>query len=144
MSETVKAAAGHNAGGPRVKMMRTTLGQVRGLGSAKTGVEHWWTERLTSVAMIPMTLWFIYSALHLAGHSRLEVAHWAANPINAAVMVALLLTVFRHMGLALMVVVDDYIHAPAAHMAMLLLIKGGTTLLALIGVIATLRLAFSG
>ena len=139
MSNTAKASAA-----PRVRVMRTPLGQMRGLGSAKAGMEHWWTERLTSVAMIPLTLWFVYSMLHLAGHPRIEVAHWAANPINAAVLVALLITVFRHMGLALMVVVDDYVHQPAVHMALYFLIKGGSVLLGLIGVIATLRLAFLG
>jgi len=141
MSETAKAPAGTQAS---VRVMRSTLGQMRGLGSAKSGLEHWWVERLTSVALVPLTLWFIYTALHLAGLPRADVAHWAANPINAALMVGLLLTVFRHMALALQVVVDDYVHGEPAHLVLALLIKGGTFLLALISVIATLRLAFTG
>lgn len=139
MANTAKAPAA-----PQVRVMRSRLGQVRGLGSAKSGVEHWLVERLTSVAMVPMALWFVYSALHLAGRARMDVAHWAANPINAAIMAALLLTVFRHMGLALMVVVDDYVHDKATHLTLQLLIKGVTAMLALIGLIATLRLAFLG
>ncbi len=140
MSQTAKASAAS----ARVKVMRSQLGQVRGLGSAKAGADHWWTERLTSIALIPMTLWFIYSALHLAGMPRAAVAHWAGNPINATILVAMLLTVFRHMQLALQVVVDDYIHKAPVHLTLSLLIKAATALLALMGVIATLRLAFTG
>ncbi len=136
MSQTAKA--------PQIRVMRSQLGRVRGLGAARGGTAQWWAERLTSIALVPLTLWFILAALHLAGLPRAGVAHWAANPINAALLVALVITTFHHMQLGLQVVIDDYIHREAARMAALLAIKGGSALLGLIALVAVLRLAFTG
>jgi succinate dehydrogenase / fumarate reductase membrane anchor subunit len=144
MSETAKASATLKAKGPRVQVMRSQLGRVRGLGSARGGTAHWWAERLTSIALVPLTLWFILAALHLSGLSRADVAHWAANPINAALLVALVLATFHHMQLGLQVVVDDYVHQEGARMAAILAIKGAAALLGLIALVAVLKLAFSG
>ncbi len=138
MSQTAKPSA------PRMRVMRTQLGQVRGLGAARSGTAHWWAERLTSVALVPLTLWFVYAALHLSGLPRAAVAHWAGNPINAALLVALVLVTFRHLLLGLQVVIEDYIHVEATRTVSLLLLRGAVWLVALIGVAAALKLAFSG
>lgn len=145
MSETAKASAIKGAhGAAQVKVMRSQLGRVRGLGAAKTGTAHWWAERLTSVALVPLTIWFVLAALHLSGLPRVDVAHWAANPINAALLLALVLITFHHMQLGLQVVVDDYIHTEGTRMALLVLIKGVAALLGLIAAVAVLKLAFTG
>jgi succinate dehydrogenase / fumarate reductase membrane anchor subunit len=136
MSQTAKA--------PQVRVMRSQLGRVRGLGAARGGTAQWWAERLTSIALVPLTVWFILAALHLAGVPRAGVAHWAANPINAALLVALVIITFHHMQLGLQVVIDDYIHGEGARLAALLAIKGASALLGLIALVAVLKLAFTG
>jgi succinate dehydrogenase / fumarate reductase membrane anchor subunit len=138
MSQTAKPSS------PHVRVMRSQLGQVRGLGAARSGTEHWWAERLTSIALVPLTLWFVLAAFHLSGLPRAAVAHWAGNPINAALLVALVLVTFRHLLLGLQVVIEDYIHIERTRLLSLLALRGVVWLVALIGVLAALKLAFSG
>jgi len=138
MSQTAKPA------GPHVRVMRSQLGLVRGLGAARSGTEHWRAERLTSVALVPLTLWFVYAALHLSGRPRASVAHWAGNPINTALLVALVVITFRHLQLGLQAVIEDYVHGERTKTVSLLLLRGAAGLAALIGVLAALKLAFSG
>jgi len=144
MSETAKASATLKAKGPQIQVMRSQLGRVRGLGAARGGTAQWWAERLTSVALVPLTLWFVLAAMHLSGLPRAGVAHWAANPINAALLVALVITTFHHMQLGLQVVVDDYIHTESVRLSVILLVKGASALLGLIALVAVLKLAFTG
>jgi succinate dehydrogenase / fumarate reductase membrane anchor subunit len=141
MADTAKAAAGV---APNVSIMRSQLGRVRGLGAARSGTAHWWAERVTSLALIPLTIWFVFVALHLAGHSRHDVAHWAAHPVNATLMIATLLVTFQHTALGLQVVIEDYIHVERTKLASVLAVKGLCALLALASVISVLKLAFTG
>ncbi|HEY0421516.1 MAG TPA: succinate dehydrogenase, hydrophobic membrane anchor protein [Acetobacteraceae bacterium] len=129
---------------PDVLIMRSLLGRARGLGAAKSGTGHWWAERATSIALIPLTLWFVAAAIGLAGLPRAAVVHWAASPLNATLLLALVLTTFHHMQLGLQVVIEDYIHRERRRMMALLAMKAVTALLALTSVIAVLRLAFAG
>ncbi len=131
-----------NAAGQKV--LRSPLGRARGLGAARSGFAHWWAERVTSVALVPLTLWFVYAVLHLSGRPRADIAHFAANPINAALLLALVLITFHHMQLGLQVVVEDYVHAERVKLASLLAIKGAALMLALACSVAVLKLAFSG
>jgi succinate dehydrogenase / fumarate reductase membrane anchor subunit len=141
MSIAPKVSSASNV---NVAIMRSQLGRVRGLGSAKSGTAHWWAERVTSLALIPLTIWFVLVALHLAGHSRADVAHWAANPVNATLLIATLLITFHHAALGLQVVIEDYIHVELTKTASLLAVKGLCALLALATVVAVLKLAFTG
>ncbi len=129
--------------GPHLRVMRSQLGLVRGLGASKSGTEHWWMERLTSVALVPLTLWFVYATLHLSRLPRAAVAHWAGNPINAALLVALVLVTFRHLLLGLQVVIEDYVHVERTRTISLVVLRGVVGLVTLIGVLAALKLAFS-
>ena len=129
---------------PSPAVMRSMLGRARGLGSAKSGSATWWAERVTSLALIPLTLWFVWSALHLQGLPRAAVAQWAGRPLVTTLLVALVVTTFHHMQLGLQVVIEDYIHVEKTKMALLLSMKGATILLGLAAVIATLRLALLG
>jgi succinate dehydrogenase / fumarate reductase membrane anchor subunit len=143
MSEPAKASSvTHARGAAQVTVMRSQLGRVRGLGSAKSGTGVWWAERLTAIALVPLTLWFIASALHLIGAPRAAVVAWAAHPFNAALLAALVIATFHHAQLGLQVVVEDYVHVERARMVILLAIKGLSYLLALICLIAVLRMAF--
>jgi succinate dehydrogenase / fumarate reductase membrane anchor subunit len=130
--------------GPQLRVMRSQLGRVRGLGAARAGTGHWWAQRLTALALLPLTLWFVLAAFHLSGLPRAAVAHWAGHPINAALLVALVLITFRHMQLGLQVVIEDYIHAERPRTVLLLLLHGVVGLVVLIGVLAALKLAFAG
>ena len=125
-------------------IMRSMLGRARGLGSAKSGTAHWWAQRVTALALIPLTLWFIWSILHLAGLPRAAVVLWASSPFVATLLVALILTTFHHMQLGLQVVIEDYIHAERPRLVWLLAMKAVTTLAGLAALIAVLKLAFSG
>ncbi|MBV9538116.1 MAG: succinate dehydrogenase, hydrophobic membrane anchor protein [Acidisphaera sp.] len=124
--------------------MRSQLGRVRGLGAAKHGTHEWWGERLTSLALIPLTLWFLYAAFHFNGHARADVAHWLASPVNAALMIATVIATFLHMRLGLQVVIEDYIHGEPMRMALLLANRAAAYILGILAVVATLKLAFTG
>ena len=115
--------------------------RVKGLGAAKTGVHHWWAERVTSVALIPLTLWFVFSVLSMAGHPQPAVAHWISHPLVAVLLIALILASFHHTILGLQVVMDDYIHEEMPRLIAILAMKAVLYLLGLAALLAVLKLA---
>ena len=129
--------------GPDVNVLRSQLGRARGLGSAKTGTTHWWAERLTSLALVPLTIWFVVFVAGLAGRSRAEVAHAVAHPVVATLLLTTLLITFHHMQLGLQVVIEDYSRA-SARTVMILAVKAAAVLLSLACVFSVLKLAFTG
>jgi len=124
-------------------VMRSTLGQVRGLGSAKHGMAHWWAQKVTSFALIPLTLWFVWSCVRLKGLPRADVAHWVANPLVATLLVVLIVTTFHHLQLGLESVIEDYVRG-VKKIASLLVVRAVCVLFALTGLIAVLKLAITG
>ena len=124
-----------------INVRRSQLGRVRGAGSAKSGVHHWYAERVTAIALVPLTLWFIISMLRLAGAPYGVVVHWAGRPWNAVLLLALIVTTFYHMALGVQVVLEDYVHHRLFMGAGLLLTKAACWLLGLLGVVSVLRLA---
>jgi len=126
---------------PTQTIMRSGLSRARGLGSAKSGTAHWWAERVTSIALVPLTLWFILVMFRLVGASRSEVYGWAGNPVNATLMLALVGITFHHMALGLQVVMEDYIHDEKTRLGLILLMKAVTALLAIAAIVAVLKLA---
>ena len=129
---------------PSPAIMRSMLGQVRGLGTAKSGTATWWAERVTAIALVPLTLWFVWSAVRLSGQPRAEVVVWASRPFVATLLAALVLTTFHHMQLGLQAVIEDYVHAERTRLLSLLAMKAVTVLLGLMALIAVLRLAVAG
>ena len=136
--------AGATVEGVNVEVLRTPLGRARGLGAAGTGAAVWWTGRVTSVALVPLTLWFVYVALHLAGRPRQAVAHFAGHPLNAALLLALVLVTFHHMAMGLQVVIEDYVHIERVKTPTLLAVKGAAGLMALACAVSVLKLALAG
>jgi succinate dehydrogenase / fumarate reductase membrane anchor subunit len=124
--------------------LRSPLGRVRGLGSAKTGTDHFWVQRVTAVALVPLTLWFVYALLSLAGADYATVTAWLRSPVNAVLMLALIVATFHHMQLGLQVVIEDYIHGEGIKIASLMIMKGGSLLLAVAAAFAVLKVAFGG
>ena len=123
-----------------VDIVRSQLGRVRGLGSARSGSGAWWGERLTSIALIPLTLWFIGSVISLEGASRADIAAWLHAPVPLVLMLCLIVATFWHMQLGLRVVVEDYVHHDAIRVASLLIIRGLCIVLGLFCIIAALEI----
>lgn len=120
--------------------MRTALGRVRGLGSAKGGTHHWWMQRVTSIALLPLTLWFVCSMIGLAGASYVETLLWIAAPFNAVLLLALIGLTFHHMAAGLQVVLEDYLRPESTRMVAVLAMKGACALLALTAAVAVIRI----
>jgi succinate dehydrogenase / fumarate reductase membrane anchor subunit len=122
--------------------MRSALGRVRGLGSAKSGTGHWWSQRLSAIALVPLTLWFIGSVVVLAGASHAEIAAWISSPFVASLLLLLVATTFYHSYLGLQVVIEDYVHGEAIKVATLIVVQGASIFLALAGMVSVLMLLF--
>jgi succinate dehydrogenase / fumarate reductase membrane anchor subunit len=100
---------------------RTPLGRARGLGSAKHGAGHWLSERVTAIALVPLTIWAVYGVLRLAAGDYGFAVHWIQDPVNATLTVITLAVSFWHMQAGLRVVVEDYIHKALSKSVLLLL-----------------------
>jgi succinate dehydrogenase / fumarate reductase, membrane anchor subunit len=121
--------------------LRSPLGRVLGLGSAKEGVHHWWFQRLTSVALVPLTVWFVVSLLALPSLDHTTVVAWMAQSWTALLLILFVLVATWHSQLGLRVVVEDYIHGGAKTLV-LVIITFTHTLIAAAGVFAILKVAF--
>ena len=123
-----------------IQIRRSELGRARGLGSAKSGVEHWWVERLTAAALAPLTVWFVVSVLRLLGADQPTVAHFIGRPWNATLLILLVVMTFHHMQLGLQVIYEDYIHQRGT-LAASLATKAACLGLGLLAGLAILKLA---
>ena len=122
---------------------RTPLARARGLGSAKEGVHHWWMQRLTAIALIPLVVWFAVSLVMLSGADYQVVRAWIASPL---VMVMLILTIgigLHHGQLGMQVVWEDYTEG-AFRVVMIVLTKFLAVLFGLGAIVAVLRIGFGG
>ncbi len=123
---------------------RSPLGKVRGLGSAKDGTHHWWMQRVTAIALVPLAIWFVVSVIVLIGKDHAAFKAWVSNPISATLLVLLIGATFHHAQLGLQVVIEDYIHGEGAKVALVLFVKFAALVLAGIGIVSVLRIAFGG
>ena len=123
-----------------VDILRSQLGRVRGLGAARAGSGTWWVERVTSIALVPLTLWFIGAVIGLTGATRADMVAWLHEPVPLVLLLCLLVLTFWHMAMGLQVVIEDYVHTELPRMALLLAVRAVSILAALFCVIAALRL----
>lgn len=121
---------------------RTPLARARGLGSAKHGVGHWIAERVTSVLLVPLVLWSVYSALVIARSGYDGAVDWVGKPLNAVLLSILLAVSFHHMHGGMRVIIEDYIHKPSSKVMLLLLNAGVCGLAGALAVFSVLRVAF--
>jgi succinate dehydrogenase / fumarate reductase membrane anchor subunit len=112
-----------------------------GLGSAKSGAAPWWAERVSAVAIIPLSLWFAASIITHSGDDYFSFNAWLRTPLPTIAMILLLVALFYHTALGLQVVIEDYVHS-AAKFAGVALMRLGCFALAVAGIVATLRIAF--
>ena len=121
--------------------LRTPLGKVRGLGSAGEGVGHWWMQRVTAVALVPLTAWFAISLLTHSLQSYEVMRGWLGQPCVAVLSILLVLTLALHSKLGVEVVVEDYVHGKGAKTTLLLLSAFVHVAAAVAAVFAILMLA---
>jgi succinate dehydrogenase / fumarate reductase membrane anchor subunit len=123
---------------------RTPLARARGLGSAKHGVGHWISERVSAIALIPLTLWVAYGVLRLAAGDYAFAVTWIRDPLNAVLMVLTLVISFSHMHAGMRVVIEDYIHVTLSKSGLLLINLFVCALAGALAVFSILKVALGG
>jgi succinate dehydrogenase / fumarate reductase membrane anchor subunit len=121
--------------------MRTPLAKAMGLGSAKSGLAHWRAQRVSAVALVPLTLWFAASILAHSGSDYAAFVAWLRSPLTASAMILLLIALFHHSALGLQVVIEDYVHS-GVKFAAVIAVRLGCFALATTGIVAILSVAF--
>ncbi len=122
--------------------LRSPIGRVLGLGAAKEGVSHWWSQRVTSVALLLLGLWFVSALLRMPTFSYELVVAWIAMPINSVLLLLLIGTMLYHSQLGVQVVVEDYVQHHGLKIATMLLLTFAHVTLAALAIFAVLRIAF--
>lgn len=120
--------------------MRSPLARAIGLGSANSGVEHWWAERVSAVALVPLTLWFVASVIAHTGSDYAGFVTWLREFPTTVLIILLLVALFHHTALGLQVVIEDYVHSGLRFVA-IVTVRLGCFAIATIGILATLRIA---
>ncbi len=134
----------HGVGGHDVRnQLRTPLKRARNLGSAKSGVQHWWIQRVTATALVALSIWFVVLVLGLMDADYTIARATLARPWNAILMIGFLIATFWHAMLGLQVVVEDYVHTHWKEVALLLAIRFLAVLGALASVLAVVRIALT-
>lgn len=103
--------------------LRSPLARVRGLGSAKEGTHHWWAQRLTAIALIPLSLWFIYSLVTMTTVDYMAAIGWLQSPIICVLMILFIISLFYHAQLGMQVVIEDYITNEAIKISTIIALK---------------------
>ena len=125
-------------------MLRTPLAIVRGHGSAKDGTHHFWAQRLTALALVPLTLWFAARVVQHAGADHAEMVAWLSSPADATLMLLLIAAVFHHAHLGVQVVIEDYVQHEGLRIAGILVVKAGCAVLGVACAVSVLKLWLGG
>ncbi len=128
-----------------IRVRRSHLGRVRGTGSAKAGVHHWYAERVTAIALVPLTVWFVFGMLALVGAPREAVVDWVGRPWNTALLLALVIMTFHHLHLGVQVILEDYVHTNSRWVVSLsiMAVRAICGVLGLLAGVAVLKMALS-
>lgn len=121
--------------------LRSSLGRVRGLGSAKEGVGHWWAQRVSAIALVPLAIWFVVAIISLIGADLVVFEQWIGQFGNALLMILTVLVLFYHAHLGMQVVIEDYVHGEGPRVITLLIVKFVLALLAASCVLAVVLVA---
>lgn len=122
---------------------KTPLRKARGLGSAKSGAHHFIAIRFSAILLVPLILWFVYAIACLGGADLQTAREFIAHPVNATMLVILLLATFHHSALGMQVIFEDYIAHHGVRLAIQTLFNICCLVMAAIGVVSVLKLAFS-
>lgn len=121
--------------------LRSPLGKVRGLGSAKNGTHHWWMQKVTAVALIPLTIWFVASVVQMTQASYEVVINWLNSPVVAVLMILFIFTGIYHLKLGLQVIIEDYIHSEGSKVALQMIVTFGCIVIATTALFSILKIA---
>lgn len=119
--------------------LTTPLAKVRGLGSAKEGTHHFWNQRLTAVALVPLILWVMVSLVSMTTMDHTSISVWMAKPLNAVLLLGLIFALYYHALLGVQVVIEDYIHSEWQKIACLILVRFLTVLTGLVSTLSVLK-----
>lgn len=120
--------------------IRSSLAQARGLGSAKVGVAHWWAQRVSAVALVPLTLWFVACLASQLGADYTSVTAWLSSPLQASLLAIYLAAIFYHSQLGLQVVIEDYVHIESVKIAALIALQLANILLAVASIFSVIMI----
>ena len=126
------------------RRLQSKLGRVRGLGSTREGVHHWWAQRMSAVALLPLSLWFVFSVISLTGSDYNSFIAWAGEFGNSVFLVLLVVTMFHHAQLGLQVVIEDYVHSEVWKVGLLLFVKYGAVVFGFSAIFAIFKISISG
>jgi succinate dehydrogenase / fumarate reductase, membrane anchor subunit len=126
---------------PMRSPMRSPLGRAIGLGSAKEGVAHWWAQRVTALALVPLTLWLVIAVIGLVGADHAAFVAWVRSPMPAVLLILLLVATFYHTALGLQVVIEDYVHGEAMRLGSMIVMRLLCIVFAVRGILAVLQMA---
>ncbi|MCG8324564.1 MAG: succinate dehydrogenase, hydrophobic membrane anchor protein [Thiotrichales bacterium] len=121
--------------------LESPLARVRGLGSAKQGSHHWWMQRVSAIALVPLCLWFIAALFQLSSMGYTEVRVWMADPIVSVLLVMMLLALYYHTYVRVQVVIEDYIDSEWQKIGCLLLVKFLCLFAAMISIYSVLKVS---
>ena len=121
--------------------MRTPLARVRGLGSAKEGTHHFWWQRVTAIALVPLSIWIMLALIGAVGADYESARSFVASPFISVLMIALIVMLFYHAQLGMQVVIEDYLHVEWMKLTALLLVKFLCIVLGLLSALAVVRIA---
>lgn len=124
--------------------LRSPLRRVLGTGTARSGVHHWWVQRLTSVALVPLSIWFVVSLLALPSLDHATVSAWMGGSWTALLLMLFVLVAAWHSQLGVRVVVEDYVHTAGLKSVILVSVTFAHVLLGAAGVFAVLRVTLGG
>jgi succinate dehydrogenase / fumarate reductase, membrane anchor subunit len=120
---------------------RSPLARARGLGSAKEGVGHWWVQRLTAVALLPLLIWLVVALALLDDYGYMTLVGWVGQPVNAILLIVTVLTLFWHSSLGLQVVIEDYSSSKALKLFLIVVVNFAHLLAAIVAGFAVLKIA---
>jgi succinate dehydrogenase / fumarate reductase membrane anchor subunit len=127
-----------------MKRFRTPLKQVRGLGSAQEGTHHWWLQRLTAVALVPLSLWFVASIISISSADYVSVVTWLRSPLVTVLLLCFIWALFHHAQLGVQVVLEDYVDSEWIKIASVVAMKFAAVVLGLTSAVAVLKVSLGG
>ncbi|MDP3294024.1 succinate dehydrogenase, hydrophobic membrane anchor protein [Nevskia ramosa] len=122
--------------------LRSPLSQARGLGSAKDGVGHWWMQRMTAIALIPLSLWFVFSLVRFPLLDHATMVAWIHAPLVAVALVLFFLAMFYHAALGVQVVIEDYVGNEGVKLVSIVVTKFALFAFGAAAIFAVLKIAF--
>lgn len=121
---------------------RTPLSKALGKGASGTGASHWWWQRLTALALIPLVLWFAFSVAMLGATDRVTLTSWIGSPVVTVLLIVSMAALLYHLALGMQVIIEDYVHVEWLKLTIIIVINFGCFLLMVAGVVAVLKITF--